>query len=37
MIPAREDYDVKFMGCGIDARPYEVVFGRLFANEAPIQ
>jgi hypothetical protein len=37
MIPAREDYDVKFMDCGIAAWPYEVAFGRLSANEAPIQ
>jgi hypothetical protein len=28
----RENYFV----VGIDARPYEVAFGRLFANEAPI-
>ena len=37
MIPAREGYDVKFMEGRIDALPYEVVFGRLSANKAPIQ
>jgi hypothetical protein len=37
MIPARADYDVKFMDGGIDAWPYKVAFGRLSANEAAIQ
>jgi hypothetical protein len=37
MIRAKEGYDGKSMDCGIDAWPYEVAFGRLSANEAPIQ
>jgi len=35
-IPAREDYDIKFMGGGIDASSEEVISARLSANEAPI-
>jgi hypothetical protein len=36
MIPAKEGYDIKCMDGGIDARPYEVPFCRLSANDAPI-
>jgi len=35
VVASEEGYDVKFMDGGIDAWPYEVVFGRLSANETP--